>query len=137
LKPPDYHLEVPDYRLEPLDDSLEVPDYRLEPPDYCLEASDYSLKDPDYSLTMPDSPLEPPEGGQKIPKISKKGAKNMVHSDWIPTREQDLVDLCGKWAAALAVSANVTALWVGLGRIYGGFGHNQRLPRRPNRLRSR
>jgi hypothetical protein len=30
-------------------------------------------------------------------------------ADWIPTREQDLVDLCQKWAAALGDSAKVTA----------------------------
>jgi hypothetical protein len=30
-------------------------------------------------------------------------------ADWIPTREQDLVDLCQKWAAVLVDSAKITA----------------------------
>jgi hypothetical protein len=30
-------------------------------------------------------------------------------ADWIPTREQDLVDLCQKWAAVLSDSAKVSA----------------------------
>jgi hypothetical protein len=30
-------------------------------------------------------------------------------ADWLPTREQDLVDLCGKWALALADQAKITA----------------------------
>jgi hypothetical protein len=30
-------------------------------------------------------------------------------ADWLPTREQDLVDLCQKWAAVLADSAKKTA----------------------------
>jgi hypothetical protein len=33
----------------------------------------------------------------------------MAHSDWIPTREQDLVDLCEKWMVILADSAKITA----------------------------
>ncbi|WP_059369150.1 hypothetical protein [Treponema endosymbiont of Eucomonympha sp.] len=33
----------------------------------------------------------------------------MARGDWIPAREQDLVDLAGKWAAALADSAKQTA----------------------------
>jgi hypothetical protein len=38
----------------------------------------------------------------------------MAHSDWVPTREQDLVDLAGKWKLALEDSAKVTAFgWVG------------------------
>jgi hypothetical protein len=30
-------------------------------------------------------------------------------ADWLPTREQDLVDLCGKWTLALADQAKITA----------------------------
>jgi hypothetical protein len=33
----------------------------------------------------------------------------MAHSDWIPAREQDLVDLAGKWVATLADTAKQTA----------------------------
>ncbi|MDR0550915.1 MAG: hypothetical protein LBG72_02725 [Spirochaetaceae bacterium] len=33
----------------------------------------------------------------------------MAHSDWVPTREQDLVDLCQKWKAGLENQANTTA----------------------------
>jgi hypothetical protein len=33
----------------------------------------------------------------------------MTHGDWIPAREQDFVDLAGKWTAALADSAKQTA----------------------------
>jgi hypothetical protein len=33
----------------------------------------------------------------------------MSGGDWIPTREQDLVDLCGKWAAVLADTEKITA----------------------------
>ncbi|MDR0684562.1 MAG: hypothetical protein LBF83_05495 [Spirochaetaceae bacterium] len=33
----------------------------------------------------------------------------MAHSDWVPTREQDLVDLAQKWAAVLADSVKITA----------------------------
>ncbi|MDR2178114.1 MAG: hypothetical protein LBP20_08775 [Treponema sp.] len=33
----------------------------------------------------------------------------MAHSDWIPTREQDLVDLAGKWKAVLSDPAKQTA----------------------------
>jgi hypothetical protein len=32
----------------------------------------------------------------------------MVHTDWIPTREQDLVDLCGKWTVILGDPAKIT-----------------------------
>jgi hypothetical protein len=32
----------------------------------------------------------------------------MAHSDWIPAREQDLVDLCEKWATTLADTAKQT-----------------------------
>jgi hypothetical protein len=44
-----------------------------------------------------------------MPDLTGKGEKTMAHSDWIPTREQDLVDLCRKWAAGLADSAKTTA----------------------------
>ena len=33
----------------------------------------------------------------------------MAHSDWIPSREQDLVDLSAKWTAGLADPASQTA----------------------------
>jgi hypothetical protein len=33
----------------------------------------------------------------------------MAHSDWVPTREQDLTDLAQKWAAVLADSAKAAA----------------------------
>ncbi|MDR2193227.1 MAG: hypothetical protein LBP19_01990 [Treponema sp.] len=33
----------------------------------------------------------------------------MAHSDWMPTREQDLVDLCVPWKAELENPANITA----------------------------
>ena len=33
----------------------------------------------------------------------------MAHSDWIPSREQDLVDLAEKWTATLADTAKQTA----------------------------
>jgi hypothetical protein len=33
----------------------------------------------------------------------------MAHTDWIPTREQDLVDLCEKWMVILGAPAKVTA----------------------------
>jgi hypothetical protein len=33
----------------------------------------------------------------------------MAHTDWIPTREQDLVDLCEKWTAILGDTAKITA----------------------------
>ncbi|GMO52505.1 MAG: hypothetical protein Pg6C_18180 [Treponemataceae bacterium] len=33
----------------------------------------------------------------------------MAHNDWIPGREQDLVDLCGKWKAELEKDANLSA----------------------------
>ncbi len=33
----------------------------------------------------------------------------MTHRDWIPAREQDLVDLAGKWAAALADPSKQTS----------------------------
>ncbi|MDR2516695.1 MAG: hypothetical protein LBC88_04855, partial [Spirochaetaceae bacterium] len=33
----------------------------------------------------------------------------MPGGDWIPTREQDLVDLSQKWAAALADTAKIAA----------------------------
>jgi hypothetical protein len=33
----------------------------------------------------------------------------MAHSDWIPTREQDLVDLCEKWKAELEDPAKIAA----------------------------
>ena len=33
----------------------------------------------------------------------------MAHNDWIPGREQDLVDLCGKWKPELENAANITA----------------------------
>ena len=33
----------------------------------------------------------------------------MPSSDWVPTREQDLVDLCQKWAVVLSDSAKITA----------------------------
>ncbi|MDR3046639.1 MAG: hypothetical protein LBU51_03370, partial [Bacteroidales bacterium] len=37
----------------------------------------------------------------------------MAHSDWIPSREQDLVDLAEKWTATLADTAKQTAFgWV-------------------------
>lgn len=37
----------------------------------------------------------------------------MAHSDWVPTREQDLVDLIGIWLIILADTAKVTAFgWV-------------------------
>jgi hypothetical protein len=32
----------------------------------------------------------------------------MVHSDWIPAREQDLVDLCEKWTQFLSNSGKQT-----------------------------
>jgi hypothetical protein len=45
---------------------------------------------------------------------SQEGGKIMAHSDWIPTREQDLVDLAGKWKAALEDSAKIAAFgWDG------------------------
>ncbi|MDR2446126.1 MAG: hypothetical protein LBD58_02350 [Treponema sp.] len=33
----------------------------------------------------------------------------MAHSDWIPTKEQDLVDLCETWTVIFAESAKITA----------------------------
>jgi hypothetical protein len=33
----------------------------------------------------------------------------MAHTDWIPTREQDLVDLGGKWTVILGDTAKITA----------------------------
>ena len=33
----------------------------------------------------------------------------MAHSDWLPTREQDLVDLAEKWKAGLSDTAKITA----------------------------
>jgi hypothetical protein len=33
----------------------------------------------------------------------------MPGSDWLPTREQDLADLCQKWKTGLSDAANVTA----------------------------
>jgi hypothetical protein len=33
----------------------------------------------------------------------------MAHSDWVPTREQDLVDLAEKWKAGLSDTAKITA----------------------------
>ncbi|WP_162504965.1 hypothetical protein, partial [Treponema endosymbiont of Eucomonympha sp.] len=33
----------------------------------------------------------------------------MAHSDWVPAREQDLVDLAGKWTAALADPSKQTS----------------------------
>ncbi|MDR2448155.1 MAG: hypothetical protein LBD58_12860 [Treponema sp.] len=33
----------------------------------------------------------------------------MAHSDWIPTREQDLVDLCQKWKLELENSSKIAA----------------------------
>jgi hypothetical protein len=33
----------------------------------------------------------------------------MPGSDWLPTREQDLADLCQKWKAGLSDAANVSA----------------------------
>jgi hypothetical protein len=33
----------------------------------------------------------------------------MSGGDWIPTREQDLVDLCGKWVTVLADTVKITA----------------------------
>jgi hypothetical protein len=50
----------------------------------------------------------------------------MAHSDWIPTREQDLVDLCEKWKTELEDPAKIAAFgWnsgevtVVLGKING------------------
>jgi hypothetical protein len=33
----------------------------------------------------------------------------MAHSDWVPTREQDLVDLAEEWKAGLSDTAKITA----------------------------
>jgi hypothetical protein len=33
----------------------------------------------------------------------------MAHSDWVPTREQDLVDLCQEWAVSLADQPKIAA----------------------------
>jgi hypothetical protein len=33
----------------------------------------------------------------------------MAHSDWVPTREQDLVDLAGKWKTVLEDQTKITA----------------------------
>lgn len=33
----------------------------------------------------------------------------MAHTDWIPTREQDLIDLCGKWTVILGDAVKITA----------------------------
>jgi hypothetical protein len=46
---------------------------------------------------------------EKYQTRQKSKEVGMPGSDWIPTREQDVVDLCQKWAAALSDSAKVTA----------------------------
>jgi hypothetical protein len=33
----------------------------------------------------------------------------MAHSDWVPTREQDLVDLCQKWKLELEDPSKIAA----------------------------
>jgi hypothetical protein len=33
----------------------------------------------------------------------------MAHSDWVLTRDQDLVDLCQKWAVVLADQSKIAA----------------------------
>ncbi|MDR0683919.1 MAG: hypothetical protein LBF83_02175, partial [Spirochaetaceae bacterium] len=88
LKPLDYSREVLDYRLKALD-------YSPRPLDYSLEMVDYSRKVIQYSPAGTD--------------LNRNKEAFMAHSDWVPTREQDLVDLAQKWAVVLADSVKITA----------------------------
>ncbi|MDR0684403.1 MAG: hypothetical protein LBF83_04680 [Spirochaetaceae bacterium] len=75
----DYGLKPPDYGLKPPDYSLKPPDYGLKPPDYGLEMVGYSRKVIQYSPAGTD--------------LNRNKEAFMAHSDWVPAREQDLVDL--------------------------------------------
>jgi hypothetical protein len=80
---------VPDYNLKTLDYSLEVQDHSSVMIDHSLEIVDFSSAGPDL-------------------KIKYKEA-HMAHSDWVPTREQDLVDLAERWKARLSDAAKQAA----------------------------
>jgi hypothetical protein len=66
------------------------------------------------AFVVPKTALYVPEAAGAVSKMSVKHRRlDMAGGDWIPTREQDLVDLCEKWKAALADPAKVTAFgWV-------------------------
>jgi hypothetical protein len=46
----------------------------------------------------------------------------MAHSDWIPTREQDLVDLCEKWKTELEDPAKIAAFGWDTGEVTAVLG---------------